>query len=168
MAKALTLFWLLAMGFSQAGYEAKLSIVQLLAQSDVVVVGKLKGVKEWIADGVAHREGVIEISDALEGKIPESEKATLRWANELYRSGALELSDTGDAEFIWLLWRAQDGTYRARHSGCQIPLSERATVLAAIQKRRAEQGSAGQPATRSESDSEGGDKPQPESEWRSR
>lgn len=31
-----------------------------------------------------------------------------------------------------------------------------------------EQGSAGQPATRSESDSEGDDKPQPESEGRSR
>tara|TARA_R110002049_G_scaffold65450_1_gene171903 strand:- start:719 stop:1492 length:774 start_codon:yes stop_codon:yes gene_type:complete len=34
--------------------------------------------------------------------------------------------------------------------------------------KHAEQGSAGQPATRSESDSEGGDKPQPESEGRSR
>ena len=35
-------------------------------------------------------------------------------------------------------------------------------------KDQAEQGSAGEPATRSESDSEGGDKPQPESERRSR
>jgi hypothetical protein len=35
-------------------------------------------------------------------------------------------------------------------------------------KKKVEQGGAGQPATRSESDSEGGDKPQPESERRSR
>ena len=35
-------------------------------------------------------------------------------------------------------------------------------------ENQAEQGSAGQPATRSESDSEDGDKPQPESEGRSR
>ncbi|MBK1884795.1 hypothetical protein JIN85_20465 [Luteolibacter pohnpeiensis] len=39
---------------------------------------------------------------------------------------------------------------------------------AAGKNQQAEQGSAGQPATRSESDSEGGDKPQPESEGRSR
>lgn len=37
-----------------------------------------------------------------------------------------------------------------------------------IRIEEAEQGSAGQPATRSESDSEGGDKPQPESDGRSR
>jgi hypothetical protein len=37
-----------------------------------------------------------------------------------------------------------------------------------IEKYAAEQGGAGQPATRSKSDSEGGDKPQPESERRSR
>lgn len=37
-----------------------------------------------------------------------------------------------------------------------------------VQKDKGEQGSAGQPATRSESDSEGGDKPQPEEEGRSR
>jgi hypothetical protein len=36
-----------------------------------------------------------------------------------------------------------------------------------LPKTKAEQGSAGQPATRPESDSEGGDKPQPESEGRS-
>lgn len=43
--------------------------------------------------------------------------------------------------------------------------------LAALRERlnpKSEQGSAGQPATRSESDSEGSDKPQPESEGRSR
>ncbi|WP_221285265.1 hypothetical protein [Haloferula luteola] len=40
--------------------------------------------------------------------------------------------------------------------------------VSATLKRQSEQGSAGQPATRSESGSEGGDKPQPESEGRSR
>ena len=150
MAKALALIWLLAMSVAHAGYEAKLTTSQLLSQSDVVVIGKLMGVKESISDGVAHGEGVIEISDTLDGKVPNSKKVTLHWANRLYRSGALEFADTGETEFIWLLWRAQDGTYRARHSGCQIPLSERAVVLAAIQKRKeAEQGSAGQPATQS-------------------
>ena len=39
---------------------------------------------------------------------------------------------------------------------------------ALIEKGPGEQGGAGQPATRSESDSEGGDKPHPESEGRSR
>ena len=40
--------------------------------------------------------------------------------------------------------------------------------LLEIDKTKAEQAGAGQPATRPESDSEGGDKPQPESEVRSR
>jgi hypothetical protein len=43
-----------------------------------------------------------------------------------------------------------------------------AEVLAAIQKQQSEQGGAGQPATRPESKSGGSDKPQPESEGRSR
>lgn len=117
MAKALTLVWLFAVGFVH-GYETNLSADQLLAQSDVVVVGKLSGVKEWIADNVVYGEGVIEIFDILYGEAPESKKMTLRWANRLYRSNAVEFDDTGEVKFIWLLWRAQDGSFRARHSGC--------------------------------------------------
>ena len=44
----------------------------------------------------------------------------------------------------------------------------RKAITELIEKQAAQQGGAGQPATRSESDSEGGDKPQPESEGRSR
>ena len=43
-----------------------------------------------------------------------------------------------------------------------------AKVQADIQKQQSEQAGAGQPATRPESKSEGGDKPQPEAEERSR
>lgn len=48
------------------------------------------------------------------------------------------------------------------------PLKPEYRFVAVRPKSNAEQAGAGQPATRSESDSEGGDKPQPESDGRSR
>lgn len=45
---------------------------------------------------------------------------------------------------------------------------DRAKTIGEIEKEKAEQGGAGEPATRAESDSEGIEKPQPESEGRSR
>ncbi|MBK1884909.1 hypothetical protein JIN85_21035 [Luteolibacter pohnpeiensis] len=50
------------------------------------------------------------------------------------------------------------------------PTDQVTALLKALRdnETKAEQGGAGQPATRPESDSEGGDKPQPESEGRSR
>lgn len=158
MAKTFILIWLFAVSIAY-GYEGKMTTDQLVSQSDVVVTGKLSGVKEWVADGVEHGEGVIAISDTIHGEVPESKKVTLRWSNRLYRSGALRFSDTGEEKFIWLLWRAQDGSFRAQHSGCRAPLSDRPAILAAIQKRKAEQTGAGQPASAHGSKRENKDKP---------
>ena len=47
-------------------------------------------------------------------------------------------------------------------------LNEKDVIPATLEVSQSEQGGTGQPATRSQSKSEGGDRPQPEAEWRSR
>jgi hypothetical protein len=71
----------------------------------------------------------------------------------------------------------QLGLHKILRSGVQQTPQEEALLkkrlllgkrLLELDKTKAEQGGTGQPATRPESKSEGGDKPQPESEGRSR
>ncbi|RYD22313.1 MAG: hypothetical protein EOP87_27070 [Verrucomicrobiaceae bacterium] len=57
-------------------------------------------------------------------------------ANVLYTSSRLDFQDTGKTEQVWLLWRAQDGTYRVRHSGQQAPLGKKAEIVAGIRAKR--------------------------------
>ena len=83
-----------------------------------------------------------------------------------------ESLDLSQAHFIVTFQRSKP---TGRHESTRmftIPLGgeskELTEWLASLEKLKGEQGGAGQPATRSESDSEGGDKPQPESGGRSR
>ncbi|MDP0490675.1 MAG: hypothetical protein Q7Q71_06470 [Verrucomicrobiota bacterium JB023] len=141
MKKALAVILMLQASIAQ-GYEIDLTVDQLLAESNVVVVGKLSKVKDWIEGDFARGEGFIEVSETLLGAIPRKKRLNLRWANRLYRSGAVEFEDTGDEEFVWFLWRVKDGSFRARYSSCKAPLDEKTQILAAIKKRQAEQGGA--------------------------
>ena len=63
--------------------------------------------------------------------------------------------------------RLAEGYENRRISGGQLML-ESNEILIRANKKKAEQAGTGQPATRPESKSEGGDKPQPEAEGRSR
>jgi hypothetical protein len=69
-----------------------------------------------------------------------------------------------------ILYRSDEGDSNVGvHKGVTFSWVERHRGSArSKRKKKGEQGGAGEPATRSESDSEGGDKPQPESEGRSR
>ena len=129
---------LLSAGATQADYEGKLSTAELLAQTDVVVVGRLTNVKEWSADKVDYGEGTIEVTESLLGALPDTKKVTLRWSNRQYTSGRLDFKETGKLEFVWLLWRAQDGTFRVRHSGQKAPLDQKKQIVEGIEKRKAE------------------------------
>ncbi len=133
------LLFLLGAGSAQADYERRLSTAELLAQTDVVVIGRLTNVKEWSVDKVDYGEGTIEVTETLMGALSDSKKLTLRWSNPQYTSGRLGFKETGKAEFVWLLWRAQDGTFRVRHSGQKLPLDQKMEIVAGIEKRKAEQ-----------------------------
>jgi len=103
-----------------------------------------------------------ESQDRIDGERSEIYSSQLVWA----------LTAVGDKRFAEIL-RGYPHSTRAKvgwfidgvwtYHKLNYPLTE-----AAIRPNQGEQASAGQPATRSESDSEGGDKPQPESEGRSR
>lgn len=118
------------------GSESKISVKELLFQTDVVVVGKLSNVKEWDVDDVRWGEGTIQVSEVLDGEVPLGKEITLRWSNPIYRSGVVEFKDTGAMKFVWLLWKPRDGTFRARHSSCQSLFSTRDEIMKEIQKQK--------------------------------
>jgi hypothetical protein len=126
-------------------FEAPQTIAQLLEQTDAVVVGKLSNVKTWSDDVVDYGEGTIVVSEVLHGATPQTREVTLRWSNKSYTTGRLEFEDTGKTEYVWMLWRARDGSYRAHHSARQAPLKKKAEIIAGIAAKKKAQAST--PAT---------------------
>jgi hypothetical protein len=94
----------------------------------------------------------------LEAELESSKKVLLASGDSLpvYLTNAFKRDNLSDAELV----------IAVRGGRACLALTDRA--MSAKEKRASEQAGAGQPATRSETDSEGSDKPQPESEGRSR
>ena len=113
-------------------FETPQTVAQLLEQTDVVVVGKLSNVETWTVDDIDYGEGTILVSEALHGVAPQTKKVTLRWSNNRFTSSTIEFKDTGKTEFVWMLWRARDGTYRAHHTARQAPLAKKAEIVAGM------------------------------------
>ena len=128
---------LLATTPSQA-FERKMSVAEVLTQTDVVVVGNLVNVKEWTTDNIDYGMGTIEVTETLLGNIPITKKITLKWSNRRYQSERVEYKATNGVKFVWLLWRAQDGTFRAPSSSMKVNHDQRGDVVRNIKNIRAE------------------------------
>lgn len=166
MRKLLSIvIFLLSALTARAGFEVPMSISELLAQTDVVVVGRLTKVEKWAVDQIDYGEGTIQVTEVLFG-VTYTKNLTLRWENQQYTSGRLDFEDTGGTQYVWLLWRARDGTFRVRHSHQKAPLKERSEIVPAIEKMKAghEGGSARSapaPGSKPESDDRPQSKPKP-------
>jgi hypothetical protein len=97
-----------------------------------------------------------------------------RWARSLSITQAGYIADdyqSGYEHFLEACAKVPENSRASwlmdNHTNGKMKPDEFRSILLEYQNQ-AEQGSTGQPATRSESDSEGGDKPQPEAEGRTR
>ena len=120
-------------------FERTVSVAELLTQTDVVVIGDLLDVKVWTSDHIDYGEGTIEITETLLGNIPATKKVILRWSNRQYRSDRTEYKATNGVKFIWLLWRAQDGTFRASSSSRKVNLDQKNNIVKQLKNRKTEQ-----------------------------
>jgi len=130
--KLIILFNLLLSINAIAGFGTKLSIVQILKETDLVIVGKISQIKTWTVDNIEYAEATITVEETLLGEPPKLKLITIRGAHHIYQSDSLTFKNTEEQKSVWLLWKAQDGTYRSRHSNSQVNIKEKNNVIRQI------------------------------------
>lgn len=191
----LGVWWVLVVQAS-AGKPIVVHLPQACAEADLVVIGvvgqtrpvpeKFEGYSEWSQYGFSKCADV-RVFQTLYGKAPER----LQLYGGRIGAGTYYRLDSG--RFLLLLKRVDGEAYRAvdsnfsfmraflRYDGHKVEWLKKPTprevemisdkeakVRLLSFKKQSEQGGAGLPAIRPESKPEGGDKPQPEAEGRSR
>jgi hypothetical protein len=147
--------------------DAGTPIADLLPETDLVVVASMSNVEGWTTPQGRHGKGVLTVSESLSGSHAKGGTVTVTWVSRAI-CPSVNFSDTKGEEFIWFLQKMEDGTFTANNSSRRVTLKDKESIVRFLAKHKAEQGGTGQPATRSQSESEGSDKPQPEAEGRSR
>ena len=107
----------------------------LVAESDLIVVGTLREVKENSHDGVDYGEGVIEVHEVLWGDATRERQLTLKWQN--YSDAVcprVEHRGSQDRKQIWLLTKDKDGSVNADYPHCSLDLGSRTTVEAILSR----------------------------------
>ena len=133
MRKAFVLLMLFGLHASVLAYPiSPAPVEELMPESDLIVVGTLRGVTEYTADGVDYGEGRIDVSEVIWGGVAPGDSLLLRWQN----SSAIVCPRIGQkhnahAEGIWLLTRDGEAV-RADNPGRFVGLSERGKVEAAL------------------------------------
>ena len=124
------------------------TVITRVLRGDPLLAGKL-----WNARGLPRKPVLVYecTSDHLGGG-----------SAQLMTTGYFELDEDKKAIVLDSTIQISGDTH---HRRVLVPLAE---IQDALAKKKAEQGGAGHPATSPESKSEGGDKPQPEAEKRSR
>lgn len=109
------------------------SIEDLVPQSDLIVVGRLKGVSEFSSDGVDYGRGRIDVSEVIWGIAAPGESLDLRWQNESsLMCSRVDHRDAVGTDGIWLLTRSSDGTVRADEEARFVALDRRSEVARSL------------------------------------
>ena len=119
--------------------EKGITLEQLCARSDLVVLGTLRSVKP--ASGKADANGRypifadLDVKEVLYGREP-SAPIVITWEDPEHRECPhIDHTKTIGVTMIWCLWRSPDGTWSADNSQCPQPLDKRAAVEKAVQER---------------------------------
>ena len=133
MRKAFVLLMLFGLHASVQAYPIRPSPVEeLVPESDLIVVGTLRGVTEYTADGVDYGEGRIDVSEVIWGGAAPGDSLMLRWQNSsAIVCPRIEQKHNAHEEGIWLLTRDGEAV-RANNPGRFVELSERGKVEAAL------------------------------------
>jgi hypothetical protein len=133
MRKAFVLLMLFGLHASVQAYPiAPSPVEELVPGSDFIVVGTLRGVTEYTADGVDYGEGRIDVSEVIWGGVASGDLLLLRWQNSsAIVCPRIEQKHNAHEEGIWLLTRDGEAV-RANNPGRFVGLSERGKVEAAL------------------------------------
>lgn len=117
----LMLVAILWMGFCAARSEAKWGYIpteELVADSDLIVVGTLKDVRKYTRGEQDYGRGTIEVKEVLWGKAKPGDRLALRWSNSSrIICPRVEHKPHANKERVWLLKEGRCGTVRADYPG---------------------------------------------------
>ncbi len=103
---------------------------EVMAESDLIVVGTLRGVREWSWLGTDAGRGTIEVTEVLWGSARRGDHLELRWENH----GGLECARVehrwnANKPRVWLLTRGPRGTVRADYQGRAMSPAQKPAVV---------------------------------------
>jgi hypothetical protein len=112
-----------------AGRWASIPTDELIADSDLIVVGALEETTEYTRGDRSFGRGTIVVERVLWGRAREGDRLPLRWSNASTIScPRVEHAGSAGRRIIWLLERGRGGTVRADHPGRVLPLLEQDEV----------------------------------------
>lgn len=145
MRRVLPLLLLVCVPAAARASWAYVSVAQLVRESDLVVVGTLRDVRGWTADGEDYGEGRIDVREVIRGEAAPGDSLLLKWSNASANiCPRVEHKDDAGTEGIWLLTRDGDAV-AADYPGRFVALSRRAEVEAALPKLPAARRAEGKP-----------------------
>lgn len=132
MRRVFLLLLLLCLPAPAAAKWASVPLEELVQDSDVIVVGTLRGVYEHTAGGRDYGEGRIEVREVIWGRVAAGDSLRLKWSNSsAVICPRLEHGYNAGQEGIWLLTR--DGAdFGADHPGRFVRLAARGRVEAVL------------------------------------
>jgi hypothetical protein len=132
MRYALLLLMLLSLPATASAKWGYVPLEELVRESDIIVAGTLRDVREHTADAVDYGEGRVVVREVVWGNVSPGDSLTLRWSNP---SGVacprVEHRHSADEEGLWLLTRDGEAV-RADYPGRFVQLSKRQLVEAAL------------------------------------
>ncbi|HEX8745571.1 MAG TPA: hypothetical protein VF717_00120, partial [Pyrinomonadaceae bacterium] len=73
---------ILSSAFPSYGEWAYVPLNQLVQDSDLIIIGELRSVSEYSADGFDYGQGTIMVSEVIWGNVKAGDELTLRWKNQ--------------------------------------------------------------------------------------
>jgi hypothetical protein len=132
MRRVLPLFLLLCLPAPAAAKWGYVTLETLVQQSDLIVVGTLRGVSEHTDGETDYGQGHVVVREVIWGRVAPGDGLLLKWSNP---SGLacprVEHRHSEGEEGIWLL-TAEGGHVEANYPGRFVKLGERAAVESAL------------------------------------
>jgi hypothetical protein len=126
---------LLALPASARASWASVPVEELVQESDLVVVGTLRDVREHTSGGTDYGEGLIDVREVVWGEAAPGDALLLKWENESANvCPRVEHRWEAGVEGVWLLTR-EGGVVEANHPQRFVGLAGRGKVEAALRAR---------------------------------
>lgn len=115
---------------------AYVPLVDLVQESDIIVVGALGDVREYSDRGTDYGNGTIQVEEVIWGNVKEGQNLALLWTNGTgVVCPRVEHKNKENQKGIWLLTLDENGNVRADYPGRFVDLEERDNVASALMKR---------------------------------
>ncbi|MET0649385.1 MAG: hypothetical protein ABW208_22475 [Pyrinomonadaceae bacterium] len=134
MRKVLLLLMLFGLPAAASAKWGYVPLEELVQESDLIIVGTLRDVREHTADETDYGEGQIVVREVIWGEVAPGDSLLLKWQNEsAVTCPRVEHKYNANEEGVWLLKRDGEAV-RADYPGRFIEPSKRRAVEAALER----------------------------------